>query len=136
MSKPRIPYGGGLPPAPAGITPAERVEAARHRYYTESKAARELNRQPVANQVEPTRPLDCNHQNLLVMSSRAMGTDDNSHRYEVRLCRVCGHFSVWGEQNGEHFDFGFELVRDEYIEAAGRYIEYLNLAEARRVVGR
>lgn len=88
-----------------------------------------------ARAAEPICPLDCDHRNLLVMSSRAIGTDNNNHRYEVRLCRVCGHFSVWGEQNGEHFDFGFELVRDEYIEAAGKYIEYLNRDDKARKVG-
>lgn len=70
--------------------------------------------------------LDCNHRWLMVMSSRAMGTDNNNHRYEVRLCKNCGRFECYGDVNFQYFDFSFELVRDEYLEAAGKYIEYLN----------
>lgn len=72
-------------------------------------------------------PVNCGHpQNLFVMSSRAVGTDDNNHLYEVRLCPTCGSFQAWGEQAGKHFDFSFQLVSDEYIQAAGQYIKYLN----------
>lgn len=69
------------------------------------------------------------HRWLFIMSSQVMGTDDNNHRYEVRLCRDCGKFECYGEQNGQHFDFSFELVRDEYVTAAGQYARMLKADE-------
>lgn len=72
------------------------------------------------------RPYDDDkHRWLFVMSSRVMGTDDNNHRYEVRLCRDCGKFECYGDKNGQRFDFSFELPTDELVEAAGQYAKLL-----------
>lgn len=71
----------------------------------------------------------CNHQFLLVSAHRAMGTDGTSERHEVRLCRVCGLFQVYGNQRGQHFDVSFTLPTDELVYAAGQYARYLQERE-------
>lgn len=72
------------------------------------------------------------HHWLFVMSSRAVGTDENNHRYEVRLCRDCGKFEVYGDVNFQHFDIGFELPTDELVEAAGQYAKMLRESEVKK----
>jgi hypothetical protein len=46
-------------------------------------------------------------------------------RWLVCLCGDCGKFQVFATQGEVHFDITFELVRDEQLEAAGKYIEWL-----------
>lgn len=75
---------------------------------------------------------DCKHEFLFISASRAVGTDNNNHRHEVRLCRLCGLFDVYGDQNGTHFDVSFTLPTDDLVWAAGQYARYLQAADEAR----
>ena len=69
------------------------------------------------------------HHYLFIRASRATGTDNNSHRYEVRLCQDCGQFEVFGDVNFQQFDISFELVTQELVTAAGQYLRLLQEAD-------
>lgn len=73
--------------------------------------------------------LDCkhHHQTLLCGGNTIGYTPDQ--RYSVRLCRDCGRFFVFVWLDGLHTKITFELVRDEDLESAGKFIEMLREEE-------
>lgn len=67
---------------------------------------------------------------MLLTAGRHVSDDDNEH-YAVTLCPRCGQFRVIADRNGEHIFITFELVHEDHLEAARRYIEHLEAEAAK-----
>ena len=70
------------------------------------------------------------HRWLFIKSSRATGTNNQNHRYEINVCSDCGRFRIHGWFNNQFVDVGFELSTNDLIEAAGQYIKKLEESNA------
>ena len=77
----------------------------------------------------PIASSDCPHRGrLFICSGTDTGIGDHSH-HTVSLCSACGQFNVVTNKNGQSMSVTFTLNDEEYVEAAGQYLRYLNQAE-------
>jgi hypothetical protein len=77
-------------------------------------------------------PCDCKHgRTEFIQSTRS---SPPPYREYVYVCRDCGQFTVVATRNGEHIRVEFTLSTPEGIEAAGRYLKYLEADEVSRTL--
>lgn len=83
--------------------------------------------------VDHLSPVDCDHfGSLFIQSSRGTPLGDMSpapDRHCVRLCPKCGQFEVAAHKGSEYIEVRFTLPTQELVNAAGRYLAYLNTEE-------
>jgi hypothetical protein len=72
-------------------------------------------------------PCDCKHRRtLFIQSSRS---SPPPRREYVTVCRDCGEFRVSVYQGGEAVVSTFTLVTDKQVEAAARYVRFIEHLE-------
>ena len=85
--------------------------------------ARSMPDRPKALDRLPISPIDCQHLgSLLIQSHRSSSPPE---RHLVTVCPRCGQFTVAGSKEGVYFRVTFDLPTENLVEAAGRYLEYL-----------
>lgn len=68
-------------------------------------------------------PLDCKHNRMHLIQESRSGPPPL--RESVWICRDCGQFSVSGWKDGVTYRVEFTLSTRASVEAAGRYLRYL-----------
>jgi hypothetical protein len=61
---------------------------------------------------------------MFIQSGRHTGIGDNGAE-QIYICPNCGRFTIHARSNGEHITIEFELCIPEHIEAAGKYMKYM-----------
>jgi len=74
---------------------------------------------------------NCNHKKTsFIQSSRFSGNDGNG-RDIVEICLLCGKVFVSGDRDFKHFRVEFRLALSEQLEAAERWVAYINGEDTR-----
>lgn len=72
---------------------------------------------------DPISPCDCKHRRMKFIQS-SQGSPP-AYRHYVEVCQDCGEFLVSGWKEGVSFRITFTLGTMESVEAAGKYLKYL-----------